>query len=73
MQVSVRLNSEVQRKLTSTINATHKPRNAIINEALEFYLDSLNVDALEKDVAAKMQALNAADNLDDCTEIGDFI
>ena len=73
MQVSVRLTGEVERKLSGVVNATRKPRNAIINEALVFYLDSLNVEALERDIAAQMRAFNAADKVDDCTELGDFL
>lgn len=73
MQFSVRVTGEVERKLASTINATHKPRNAIVNEALEYYLNSLNVDVVEQEIASKIQSLNAADKLDDLTDFGDYV
>lgn len=73
MQLSVRLTSEVERKLAGAVNLMHKPRNSIINDALKHYLDNLNVDAVEKDIAVKIQALNEADKIDDLTDFGDYL
>lgn len=73
MQFSVRVTGDIERKLFSTINAMHKSRNAIVNEALEFYLDAMNVEAVEKETAKKIQALNAADDLDDLSDFGDYL
>lgn len=69
MQVSVRLSSAVERKLETAINTMHKPRNAIINEALEFYLDSIQI---EKSLEPRMQAFNDADKSDDLADFGDW-
>jgi predicted transcriptional regulator len=73
MQFSVRVTGDMEHKLLSTINAMHKSRNAIINEALEFYLDNLNLEAVEKETAEKIKALNAADKVDDLSEMGDYL
>jgi len=72
MQVSVRLSAAVQHKLESALSATHKPRNALINEALEHYLDSLKIDEVQKNIRQRMKAYNLADKRDDLADFGDW-
>lgn len=72
MQISVRLNGQVERQLENAVNAMHKPRNAIINDAILFYLDSMKIDAIQENINSRMEAFNNADKLDDVSDFGDW-
>lgn len=72
MQVTVRLNRNVEHKLASAVNATHKPRNLLINEAIEFYLDNINLDVVQEEIDRRMQVFNEADKQDELADFGDW-
>lgn len=72
MQVSVRLTGQVESQLENAISAMHKPRNAIINEAILFYLESLNIKAVQSAIDDRMSAFNQAEKQDNLSDFGDW-